>query len=465
MPQILPSNTFTTAKWIVSSTLSNGTHTTIGAALTSASSGDTIFVRPGTYTENPTLVAGVNLCAYECDAQTPNVIINGTCTATFAGSCTLSGIQLQTNSANSLVVSGSSATVVNLVNCYYNCLNNTGISFSSSSASARINSYQCFCSFGTTSVTLYTASSPGRMTFDYLDGSLVGSSGPTVASSTSAAFIDMKHSTINFPLSTSATGQLSLYYVSVQTANQNTTSLTTAGSVFSQATFCDFESGSASAISVGTGTILTCANCTINSSNSNPVTGTGSFKSGGIVFTGSSSLINPTTVTNLSTSGSWQLISTQNASSSANINFTGITPGYTTYMLVVTNLSAATGTSTLQLLYSTNGGSSYLATGYEAGLNYNSWNSATLTNVNATTFIPLSPASLGTSGGYFCNVIMYGLGISTLAQLTGQFSMNGNQFGYFGCGYLSAIVVNAIRLQCSSGNIASGTFSLYGLAE
>src|SRR5690242_8473255 len=116
--QILPSNTFTTAKWIVSATASDGTHTTIGAALTSASSGDTIFIRPGTYTENLTLKAGVNLTAYTCDALTPNVTISGTCTFTAAGTVSISGIRLQTNSAALLAVTGSAASIVNLDNCY-----------------------------------------------------------------------------------------------------------------------------------------------------------------------------------------------------------------------------------------------------------------------------------------------------------------------------------------------------------
>ena len=70
-------NKFGVAKWIVDSTASLGTHTTIAAALTSASSGDTIFIRPGTFTENLTLKAGVDLCAFDCDALTPNVTIDG----------------------------------------------------------------------------------------------------------------------------------------------------------------------------------------------------------------------------------------------------------------------------------------------------------------------------------------------------------------------------------------------------
>lgn len=107
-----------TAEYVVDPTLNNGTHQTIQAAITAASSGDTIFIRPGTYTENLTLKAGVNLAAYSCDALTPNVVIAGNATATFTGACTLTGIRLRTNAANFLTVSGVGNTVVNLINCY-----------------------------------------------------------------------------------------------------------------------------------------------------------------------------------------------------------------------------------------------------------------------------------------------------------------------------------------------------------
>src|SRR6185503_17737268 len=119
--QVISTGTFTTAKWIVSSDITQGTHTTIAAALTSASSGDTIFIRPGTYTENLTLKAGVALCAYVCDAFEPNVIISGTCTFTAAGTVSISGIRLQTNNAALLAVTGSAASIVFLNLCFLNC--------------------------------------------------------------------------------------------------------------------------------------------------------------------------------------------------------------------------------------------------------------------------------------------------------------------------------------------------------
>src|ERR1044071_6553338 len=121
-------NNFGTAKWIVDSTAGQGTHTTIASALTSASSGDTIFIRPGTYTENLTLKAGVNLSAYSCDAYTPNVTIVGKCTHNTAGLISCSGIRFQTNSDFCIVLSGTSAPQLTLVNCWIQIENTTAIS-------------------------------------------------------------------------------------------------------------------------------------------------------------------------------------------------------------------------------------------------------------------------------------------------------------------------------------------------
>ena len=104
----------TTTDAVDGTTTANGTHSTISAAITSASSGDTIFVRPGTYTENLTLKAGVNITAYQCDASlnaTGRVTIVGNSTLSTAGSVTMTGMQLQTNSAAVITVSGSAASM------------------------------------------------------------------------------------------------------------------------------------------------------------------------------------------------------------------------------------------------------------------------------------------------------------------------------------------------------------------
>lgn len=62
--QVVPTSAFRYSKWIVAPTLAEGTHTSIQAAINDATSGDEIFIRNGTFTENITLKAGVDLTAW-----------------------------------------------------------------------------------------------------------------------------------------------------------------------------------------------------------------------------------------------------------------------------------------------------------------------------------------------------------------------------------------------------------------
>lgn len=297
MSQQISTNTFGVAKWIVSTDATQGTHTTIGGALTSASSGDTIFIRTGTYTENLTLKAGVNLCALPSDSslnQTGNVIIAGNCTLTTAGSVTISGIQLQTNSAALLSVTGSAASIVNLNNCNLNCSNNTGITFSAANTSAAVNLYNCTGNLGTTGIGLFSDSSTGNITF--LDCYFTNSGGSTTASTKSAGQFNSINSTFNNPLTYSSSNVASgMEYTNMMVTN--TTNLTTSGTGQIAIIYCYFASGTASALSIGTGTLISLAHCLISSSNTNAITGAGSVLSVGTIYTGTSHFSNVTTQT------------------------------------------------------------------------------------------------------------------------------------------------------------------------
>jgi len=294
--QILPSNTFTTAKWIVSATASDGTHTTIGAALTSSSSGDTIFIRPGTYTENLTLVAGVNLTAFGSDSSlnaTGKVIISGTCTLTTAGTVTISGIQLQTNSAALLAVTGSVASVVNLNNCYLNCTNNTGITYSSSSATSIINIYNCEGNLGTTGISYFSHSSAG--TLNIYHSNLLNTGASTTANTVSAGLFGMFFTSISSPLSIStSTTTNGINLSQIFTTAINTTCITTSGTGSIACYNSNLASGTASCVSVGTGTTVGLSLVTITSSNTNAITGAGLLNYQGVSFAGTSFKINTT---------------------------------------------------------------------------------------------------------------------------------------------------------------------------
>lgn len=292
-------NNYGVTSLIVDATAGNGNYTTIASALTAAVSGQTIFIRPGTYAENPTLKAGVNLCAWPTDAlgtqtSSTTVTINGKCTFTGSGIVNISGIQLQTNSDFCLVVSGSSASAVNLQNCFINALNNTAISFTSTGGSS-VNLYNCNGNIGTTGITIWVATaSTASMTIQ--GGNYSNSGSSTTASSTSACTIFMYNVNINHALSTSSTGAYQIYNNQIFTSGVNAVALTTAGTGTSIISNSQLSTGTAAAISAGSGTTININNCVIDSTNTNPITGAGTVRFTGISFPNTGVGINTTTL-------------------------------------------------------------------------------------------------------------------------------------------------------------------------
>lgn len=293
-----------TARFIVSAGgLSDGAnYGTIADAISAASAigtNQTIFIQPGTYTENLTLVPGINLAAYNGDQDTPNVTIVGTCTLTAAGTVSISNIRLQTNGSFFLAVTGTLASIVNLNNCYLNASNNTGISFTTTSANAQINCNFCNGNLGTTGIGMHSSSSAGTLTYQKCNFTNTGAS--TTASSNSAGSVTFTATNLDFPVSSTGTGGLGFEHCNVDTASLNTTSYTANGSGSNAARYTGFFSGTASGISIGAGATLIINNSNVNSSNTNAITGAGTIQYSSVTFTGSSSVINTTTQTALYT--------------------------------------------------------------------------------------------------------------------------------------------------------------------
>jgi len=161
--------------------------------------------------------------------------------------------------------------------------------------------------------------------------------------------------------------------------------------------------------------------------------------------------------------GSMALIQTQTASASSSIVFsTGITSTYLNYVLFYTNIVPST-TLTLELQLSTNGGSTYITSGYQAGNNITSYNSATFANQNGTTFFYLSQSTFAsfTSGFLYLN----NLTANAVCSVNGQFYQDGT-FQGLSFGYNSGTTAsNAFKILTSTGNMTSGTFSLYALTK
>lgn len=288
------------AKWIVNSTSNaGGNATTIQQAINQAISGETIFIMPGTYTENLTLKAGVNLAAFNGDQSTPNVTIVGNSTLSSAGTVSISNIRMQTNSAALLTVSGSAASIVNLNNCYLNCTNNTGISFTTSSSSARINVNLCEGNLGTTGIKIFDSSSAGMITFKY--SNLTNSGASTTASTISAGNFEVISSTLKSPITSSGTASIAGEFSLFDTSSQNATALTIGGSTLGSIQSCIVSSGSASSISISTSQNV--FHNQLISTNTNVITGAGTLIFSGLTFAGSSSGINTTTLSPLVVKG------------------------------------------------------------------------------------------------------------------------------------------------------------------
>lgn len=288
-------NNFGTALIIVDGTAGQGTHTTIAAALTDASSGQTIFIRPGTYTENLTLKAGVNLCAYECDALTPNVTILGKCSLTGAGTVSISGIRHKTNSDFCISVTGSAASILNLKNCYIDVNNNTAIQYSSSSSSSAIRLWSCQGDIATTGIAYFSASGTGeiKLSHCHFENHANSLTNDTISA---GVFYVFNTRYICSGVTTSSTGAFQAFHSELSTATNNTF-LTHGGSNSNtNIVNCIISSGSSTAVTMNSNMEIT--NTAIDCGNSTAIGGTGTLIYCSLEFIGSGSGISVSGFTN-----------------------------------------------------------------------------------------------------------------------------------------------------------------------
>lgn len=295
MPYRTGDNNYGVAKWIVDPTLGQGTHQTITAALTSAASGDTIFIRPGTYTENLTLKAGVNITSFTCEGDVrngSNVVINGKTSFTAAGKVVMSGLSFKNTAALDYCISvtGASGSTLELTNCFILAAQNSAIQIT---GSGNCNLSYCGGDFSTSGFNFFDNSSSGTLTFE---GCLMGDGASTTASTASGSGnLNIFNSSVAFPITVSGSQSLTADNSQFLNSGINTTLLTFGGSGTGFIRNCSYDTGTASAVSIG-GT-LTMAGCIIRSSNTNAITGAGTLRSADLSFVGSSSTINTSTVT------------------------------------------------------------------------------------------------------------------------------------------------------------------------
>ena len=268
----LATNRYGEADIIVSTNLANGTHSTLTSAMAAAVSGQTIFLRDSV-TENVTVTPGVNIAAWAAGTlNTPT--ITGTLTMTGAGTSTISGIRLQTNSAALISVTGSANSVMHLYNCYLNMTNNSGITFSTSGTGAQVHLLNSRGDLGTTGIALFVHTSGGNLS---IVNTIINNSGLSSTANTcsSGSVTLLDGAFLPNPLTFSGTGRISAKFSEIDSSATNSTSLTTASGTNNVLEYVRLSSGSATPLSVG-GT-LTVNGLILHHTNATAVTGAGTL--------------------------------------------------------------------------------------------------------------------------------------------------------------------------------------------
>ena len=284
-------NLFGTARFIVNPTAGLGNFTTVQAAITAASAGDTVFIMPAQYTENITLKNGVNLAGYNIfgGSGSRTQIIGKLIDGGGVVNCTLTNLALGTNSDFCIALTGSGT--VSLSNCRFNGNDNTILSLA---GSANLAMYSCSLNLLTTGIAIFVNTGTGSFLFRQCSGD---NSGGSVTASTSTGAVGIHSSTFAYPIATSGAGTVNIFNSFIDNEAINTASLTTAGTGSSQISNSNIRSGTASAISIGSGTTVAVYKSTIDSTNTNPVTGAGTYKSDETTYSNTGILPNPTTET------------------------------------------------------------------------------------------------------------------------------------------------------------------------
>lgn len=169
--------------------------------------------------------------------------------------------------------------------------------------------------------------------------------------------------------------------------------------------------------------------------------------------------------------GAWNVISSQTIGGSAvsTVEFTSGITGYTSYALIVNNLLTDTNNDYLEVKFAYNGNSSYESSNYTYSMLYtNPYGTVSQQISNASSAMSMS-ANMSTTGPTF-GKLWFGTGSS---MVRGEFaSKRGSDntayittMGGFNNSSLLATSINKVLIRSANGDLSSGTFTLYGLAN
>lgn len=288
------------ARFIVSAggTSDGANFTTIAAALAAAviaTGSQTIFLQPGVYTEDLTLVAGINLTAFDCDALTPNVTLNGKMTANITGSVSFSGINFLNSSDNVLEISGAGACQFNFTECFIN-VSGTDKAIINTNSSAIVSISSCRGNISGTNAYFAMTGGGVQILDSFFSNSVINQTQNIFDNCT----FDLESSTFDSPiLSTDTGGDVSIKHSTMILLD--TTLISTSGGPNTDLVIFNshIDSNNAAAIDIGAGSTMTICNTSVGSTATDAITGAGVLLYTPISFTKSSSNVTVSTQTPL----------------------------------------------------------------------------------------------------------------------------------------------------------------------
>ena len=170
------------------------------------------------------------------------------------------------------------------------------------------------------------------------------------------------------------------------------------------------------------------------------------------------------------------LVTTLTASASTSLSYTSFSSSaYKTYMFLFRNLVPSTGSASLTMDGSTNGGGSYgslwamTRQSFDStGATYASEGSAVVptTPVNIasrSTYTGAGYAGAGFTGYAYLNYGTSGVDFPTFITRFFVFNTYTPHIGFFQGQYQSTSELNTLRFQLDSGNFTRGTIAIYGI--
>lgn len=191
----------------------------------------------------------------------------------------------------------------------------------------------------------------------------------------------------------------------------------------------------------------------------------------GTVLTSSSSIASSQLPTDAK---GFVLLNSVTASGDADVSFTLDTTNYDDFKIIISNLWAATTSSHLQLRYSTDNGSSYASTSSYArssiGRRHAGTTDVESSNSDSVAQITVSESIMGADAGETYGVECTFIGLSTdyakvIATTSGKNTASNMAFTLAAIQFQNTSPITNIKFFLSAGNIATGTFKLYGLAK